>query len=368
MFLVIVSAILALGLIAYGVVSLAIILYFHSDVTTALTPKLPQDSYEDQVVWITGAGSGLGEQLALALAKGSRAKLLILSSRKQDQLERVAAQCRERILAGSGTTNNNNNTPTKMKIEILPLDLSDLESIPEKVQQACLLAEKEVGTKEGPLIDVLINAAGVTTRSFASDSDFELDHYVAKVNYLGPVCLIKQLLVRQCLPTLIIQLGSIASKMGAPVRSAYSGSKFALQGWLEALGVESVIQQRQLHILNCILGSIDTGLGSRALVNVTPEGKIETLQEVDSVMAQGLPHPDHVAERILAVAHAKKVFETWMAPNHELLPILYFVTYARHTAFLVLTKLVGRKYAITKTTSATEDKTAIDASTTKKVN
>jgi short-subunit dehydrogenase len=311
---------------------LGLILYFNTDVMTALTPSLPTESFRDAIVWITGAGSGLGEKLALTLSERSSVKMIILSSRNKEQLERVAAACRR-----TKTTNS------ALEIKILPLDLSDLESIPEKVKAARKLIDGD------DQIDVLINAAGVSTRTFASDSSFDLDHYVAKVNYLGPACLIKSLFPTP--PGTIIQLGSIAGKLGAPVRTAYSGSKAALHGWLEALYVESVLQGRQVYVLNCILGSVNTGLGDRALVDIQRNGNFVTFQQQDpNLTAAALP-PDWVAERILAVAHAKKAFETWIAlSTKELLPVLYFVTYFRHTAFLVLPKAVGRKYAVTRGT------------------
>lgn len=312
----------------YGTVSLIIILTFNCDVATALTPSLRKDKsspvFKDGAkVWITGAGSGLGERIAYKLAETSKTVKLILSSRKAEHLEKVAAECRR--------------LNSDIEVEILPLDLSDLKSIPDKVQQALKLFG-------GGKVDVLINGAGVTTRSFSSKSSFELDHYVAKVNYLGPVCLIKNLFPD--LPGTIIQLGSIASKMGAPVRSAYSASKFALHGWLEAVCVESVVQGRDLYGLNCILGSIDTGLGARALTDVK-DGKVVTMEQEDTNLSAGLD-PDYVVERILAVAKQKKRYETWIAKPKELLPILYFVTYFRHTAFLVLSKTIGIKYAVTK--------------------
>ena len=316
-----------LGLwLLYAIISLVIILRFNADVSTALTPSLPADSFNGKVVWITGAGSGLGEQLALCLAERSSVKVMILSSRKKEALERVAAECHKKR--------------PNVQIHVLPMDLSDLASLPDKVQEALNLLE------EGNKMDVLINAAGVTTRSFATDSNFHLDEYVTRVNYLGPVRLLKCLLHQNQLPTSLIQLSSIAGKIGVPVRTSYSGSKFALHGWLEALMIESVLQQRQLYVLGCILGSISTDLGNHALVNVTENGTVETLSEMDENLGRGLD-PATVAERILAVSYAQKYNETWIAPRHELIPVLYFATYFRHTAFVFLTKVMARKYAVT---------------------
>ena len=297
---VIITGFVALWLV-YAFVSFLIIYVYCADVTTALTPSSHWDNSkkdstkpafkDDSVIWITGAGSGLGERLAYLLAKTTKSSSntpndnvnikLILSSRKVEHLERVATECR-RLSKQAGVND------ISFQVQTLQLDLSDLSSIPEKVRQAQdLFAQK---------IDVVINAAGVTTRSYSIDSNFALDAYVTNVNYLGPVCLFKTLMKDETAATAsssrslsIIQLGSVASKMGVPVRSAYCGAKFALQGWLEANIIESVIQGRDVYILNCILGSIDTGLGGRALVDVHPEtGKVELNQETDQNLASGL--------------------------------------------------------------------------------
>lgn len=71
------------------------------------------DYFRGKVVWITGASSGLGEALAIALAR--KAKGLILSARREEALRRVAERC-------GG--------------EVLPLDLKRLEDLPEKAAKA----------------------------------------------------------------------------------------------------------------------------------------------------------------------------------------------------------------------------------------
>lgn len=67
---------------------------------------------------------------------------------------------------------------------------------------------------------------------------------------------------------------------------------------------------------------------------------------------------DYVAERILAVARQKSSNEMWMAKPLELLPILYFATYFRPTAFWILSKTLAKKYAVAanKSGDAAKDK------------
>lgn len=90
-------------------------------------------------------------------------------------------------------------------------------------------------------IDVLINNAGVSMRALVEDVDLDTIKKVMDINFYGSVYCTKF-----ALPSLIAQKGtvvgvsSIAGYRGLPGRSAYSASKFALQGWLEALRTEMI--------------------------------------------------------------------------------------------------------------------------------
>ena len=88
-------------------------------------------------------------------------------------------------------------------------------------------------------IDILINNAGVSMRALVKDADVDVIRKVMNINFFGAVYCTKF-----ALPSLIERKGtivgvsSIAGYRGLPGRSGYSASKFALQGWLEALRTE----------------------------------------------------------------------------------------------------------------------------------
>jgi short-subunit dehydrogenase len=88
-------------------------------------------------------------------------------------------------------------------------------------------------------IDVLINNAGISMRALFVDCDTEVTRRVMEINFLGAVYCTKY-----ALPTLlenqgtVVGISSTAGYRGLPGRTAYSASKFALQGWLEALRTE----------------------------------------------------------------------------------------------------------------------------------
>jgi short-subunit dehydrogenase len=88
-------------------------------------------------------------------------------------------------------------------------------------------------------IDVLINNAGVSMRGLMKDTSVDVIERVMQINFFGTVYCTKHalnsLLERK---GTIVGVSSIAGYRGLPGRSGYSASKFALQGWLEALRTE----------------------------------------------------------------------------------------------------------------------------------
>lgn len=90
-------------------------------------------------------------------------------------------------------------------------------------------------------IDILINNAGISMRALFKEAEIDVIKKVMDINFYGPVYCTKY-----ALPSIIERKGvivgvsSIAGYRGLPGRSGYSASKFALQGWLEAIKTELV--------------------------------------------------------------------------------------------------------------------------------
>jgi short-subunit dehydrogenase len=88
-------------------------------------------------------------------------------------------------------------------------------------------------------IDILINNAGISMRSLFDEADTDVIRRIMDVNFMGAVYCTKA-----ALPFIIERKGTVvgvsstAGYRGLPGRSGYSASKFALQGWLEALRTE----------------------------------------------------------------------------------------------------------------------------------
>ena len=116
-------------------------------------------SFKDKLVWITGASSGIGEELTVAFAAtGAR---LILSARRVEELERVAARC----------------DADHDKILILPFDMTDTASVTAAADQA--------RDRAGP-IDILVNNAGVALRALIENTELDVYRTMMETNFSDP--------------------------------------------------------------------------------------------------------------------------------------------------------------------------------------
>jgi dehydrogenase/reductase SDR family protein 7B len=201
------------------------------------------NNFENKVVWITGASSGIGEATAIAFAK-LNAKI-VLSSRRKDELERVGKLC-----------NLNEN-----QILILPFDLNNIS-----------LFESNVNTiinKFGK-IDLLFNNGGFSQRSEALKTPLEIDRQIMEVNYFANIALTKLVLpimIKQQSGQIVV-ISSIAGKFGFFFRSSYSAAKHALHGFYESLRLET--EQHGIRVLIVCPGKIKTNISINAL---TEDGK-----------------------------------------------------------------------------------------------
>jgi len=168
----------------------------------------------DKVIWITGASSGIGEQLVYQLARQNNK--IIISARREKELERVKSQCKPEL---------------QQNIHIIPLDLAQLETLDSA-------ADKALATYGN--IDVLFNNGGISQRSLAGETLFEIDQRIMNVNFLSTVKLTKKLLPGMIKNKSghIILTSSLVGKFGTPYRSSYAASKHALHGFYDALAAE----------------------------------------------------------------------------------------------------------------------------------
>ena len=210
---------------------------------------------KDKVIWITGASSGIGAELAKQYSKtGAR---LILSARRKLALQAVKDSCEN-----------------QKNIEILPLDLIDFKAMDSHVEKAVSFFGS---------IDLLINNGGVSQRSLIAETNFDVYKELMDINYLGTVALSKALL-----PYFIKQkkghfavVTSVMGKFGSPFRSGYCGAKHALHGFFDVLRMEH--QKDNVDVTLICPGFVQTNVTINALT-----GNGERLNHDDPATKNGL--------------------------------------------------------------------------------
>jgi short-subunit dehydrogenase len=169
-------------------------------------------TFHKKVVWITGAGSGLGK--AMTIAFGKQDAILVLSGRRTPPLEAL----RDELIASG------------VEAYALPCDVSEEERIEEAVQTII---------KEYNQIDVVIANAGFSVSGPFSKLNAEDWSRQLQVNVVG----LTQT-VRYALPHLlktkgrVVLIGSVAAFAFAPKASPYCASKAAVHAIGESLALE----------------------------------------------------------------------------------------------------------------------------------
>ncbi len=190
-----------------------------------------------KVIIITGASSGIGMSCAFEFSKLGANLMLVARSEKK------LIEISEEINKKGG---NSIFSVTDVSIEL---------ECNEMVQQTISFFGK---------IDILINNAGISMRSIFNELNLSVFEKVMKVNFWGAVYCTKYALPH-ILKTKgsIVGVSSIAGHKGLPGRSAYSASKFALQGFLESLRIENL--KNNLHVLIICPGFTSSNIRKKAL-------------------------------------------------------------------------------------------------------
>jgi dehydrogenase/reductase SDR family member 7B len=230
--------------------------------------------FKNKTIWITGASSGIGEALAYKFAKLNAN--LILSSRREDELSRVAAKCTE---LGS-------------QVSIFPFDLANSSQIEAT-------AEKVLNTYKN--VDILINNGGISQRSLVIETSLEIDRKIMEIDFFSGLILTKKLLpsMVQKKSGHIVVISSITGQFGFPLRSSYAAAKHALIGFYESLWAE--LHNQGIDVTIVCPGRVRTNISYHAL---TKSG------EPHGIMDHGLNNglsPEACASKIVKAIRNKKV-------------------------------------------------------------
>jgi len=157
----------ALFALISSVLILAVFLQSDCDLALILLPFNPIRKFERKVVWITGASSGIGASLAKAFSKSGA--IVVISARREKQLEEVSESC-----------SHNGQKPFS-----LVLDVTDYDSHQKAVQQ--------IISKFGR-IDILVMNAGRSQRALALDTPLSETQELMNLNFLSYVALAKHVI------------------------------------------------------------------------------------------------------------------------------------------------------------------------------
>lgn len=222
----------------------------------------------NKVIIITGASSGIGEACAMAFA--DQGDHVVLAARNAERLNAVKLAIE------------------KKGVEVLAVacDVS--------VKEDCGRLIQETVTRFGR-IDALINNAGISMRAIFNEMDLDVLEKVMAINFYGTVYCTKF-----ALPYLlkskgsVVGVSSIAGYVGLPARTGYSASKYAMQGFLDALRTENL--KTGLHVMVACPGFTASNIRNTALSadgsaqgeSPRNEGKMMTAEEVADRIVQGV--------------------------------------------------------------------------------
>ncbi|KAI1777009.1 NAD(P)-binding protein [Hypoxylon cercidicola] len=198
----------------------------------------------DAVWFITGCSSGIGQSLAQLIAQSSNR--LVATARKLSALSSIPAS--DRVLK-------------------LELDVTSIPAI-ETALQATL---EKFGR-----IDVVVNNAGYTLVGDAEGAGDEESRAVMDTNFWGMVDVTKRAIgiMRDQNPKsgqqggVIVNMSSMGGWSGYPASSFYHASKFAMEGWTEAVAKELPVAWN-IHLCNIEPGGVKTNYATSSLKHMT---------------------------------------------------------------------------------------------------
>lgn len=241
--------------------------------------------YKDKTVWVTGASSGIGEATAkLLIQQGAN---VILSARRQNELERVKTEC---------------SSPERVKV--LPLDLEKHENARQWVEQAWSLYNG---------VDIVVNNGGIGQFGPSLETKNEVERKIFEINYFGNVALTKAILPKMISAGKgqITVISSMAGKFGQANLAAYSASKAAVTLYYESLKEELYKTPIQIQVVSP--GFIQTSV---TLNSLKPDGT--KMNKNSTAQENGMPTA--VFAKKLLKAMYKNKFHHYIG-NKELLAI-----------------------------------------------
>tara|TARA_Y100000748_G_C15450030_1_gene470568 strand:- start:442 stop:1308 length:867 start_codon:yes stop_codon:yes gene_type:complete len=240
-----------------------------------------------KVAVVTGANSGIGRSTSLLLAEhGYQVFATMRALSRGDKLRELAAD-------------------RNLEVHEVELDVSETDSVNDGFKS--ILSQTDQ-------IDVLINNAGVGSNAAIEDIDIDLDKSVFETNFWGVIRCTQAALpvMRKQQSGHIVQISSIAGRVGLPGQPIYSASKWAMEGLSENLA-------HDLATFGIRVSLIEPGVTRTAILgknSETPKNPIyaDTYQRMMDMYAAGIAanvRPEVVAETILECLNSSEGQFRW---------------------------------------------------------
>lgn len=244
------------------------------------------NSWTEKVVLLTGASSGIGEALALSLAK--RGAVLGLLARRQSELEDLAKRCED----------------TGAKARVFAVDVTDAEAVAEAAQDL----RDEFGR-----IDILIANAGIGGNNVETRAlQPEAVKKVIDINLLGAAISVYAVLGEMLKQGQghLVAISSLAGFRGLPKSAAYSASKAGMTAFFESVRLD--VQHKGIDVTIIQPGFIKTPLTAGR------ENKMPFLMELDDAIPlfiRAIERKKKFAAfpwQLATIVRAGKVFPAWL--------------------------------------------------------
>lgn len=241
-------------------------------------------SFKHKVAAITGAGSGIGQQLALLLAQ--QGCHLSLSDVNQQAL-----------LATLELLKHSSVKVTSHQVDV---------AVQEQVTAWAAQTFEQHGA-----VHMIFNNAGVALASTVEGASYDELAWIVNINFWGVVYGTKAFLplIKQSGEGHIINISSVFGLLSQPTQSAYNATKFAVRGFTEALRQELELANCGVSALCVHPGGIRTNIANAARYNDSCQQlglAMDSNSETRSFNRFLRCPPEHAAEQILAAVQKNK--------------------------------------------------------------